>query len=118
MWVIQIAHTVERPSASKKGLRLRPYRAEAMRRRGEVSASVRAGGGAPAPVKKMLCRDCGTEIADKALICYRCGTATTEARFKPAVVRRRGSTSRLMVIVCLVVVLVVLAAFLLHSSSL
>jgi zinc ribbon protein len=33
----------------------------------------------------MICRKCGTEIADKALICYRCGTATTEARIKPPV---------------------------------
>jgi hypothetical protein len=32
----------------------------------------------------MICRNCGTEIADKALICYRCGTATTEARRRPA----------------------------------
>jgi hypothetical protein len=32
----------------------------------------------------MTCRNCGTEIADKALICYRCGTATTEARRQPA----------------------------------
>jgi len=31
----------------------------------------------------MICRNCGTEIADKALICYRCGTATTEPRIKP-----------------------------------
>ena len=31
----------------------------------------------------MQCRNCGTEIADKALICYRCGTATTEAKYKP-----------------------------------
>lgn len=31
----------------------------------------------------MKCRNCGTEIADKALICYRCGTATTEARVQP-----------------------------------
>ena len=31
----------------------------------------------------MICRNCGTEIADKALICYRCGTATTEPRVKP-----------------------------------
>ena len=30
----------------------------------------------------MKCRHCGTEIADKALICFRCGNATTEARFK------------------------------------
>jgi len=33
----------------------------------------------------MICRNCGTEIADKALICYRCGTATTEPRVKPPV---------------------------------
>jgi len=31
----------------------------------------------------MQCRQCGTEIAEKALICYRCGTATTEPRVKP-----------------------------------
>jgi hypothetical protein len=33
----------------------------------------------------MTCRNCGTEIADKALICYRCGTATAEPVFKPKV---------------------------------
>jgi hypothetical protein len=31
----------------------------------------------------MLCRNCGTEIADKALICFRCGTATSEPRVTP-----------------------------------
>lgn len=31
----------------------------------------------------MICTNCGTEIADKALICYRCGRATTEPRVKP-----------------------------------
>jgi len=31
----------------------------------------------------MLCRACGTEIADKAIVCYRCGTATTEPRRQP-----------------------------------
>ena len=31
----------------------------------------------------MTCRHCGTTIADKALICYRCGNATTDPRFKP-----------------------------------
>ena len=36
----------------------------------------------------MTCRTCGTEIAGKALICFRCGTATTEARYKPTVPRR------------------------------
>ena len=31
----------------------------------------------------MICAHCSTEIADKALICYRCGHATTEPRVKP-----------------------------------
>jgi uncharacterized membrane protein YvbJ len=39
----------------------------------------------------MQCRNCGAEIADRALICYRCGTATTEARYKPAAPRRSSS---------------------------
>ena len=37
----------------------------------------------------MICRQCGTEIAEKALICYRCGTATTEAKFQPVARSRR-----------------------------
>ena len=37
----------------------------------------------------MICKHCQTEIADKALICYRCGTATTEAKYKPAPIGRR-----------------------------
>lgn len=32
----------------------------------------------------MTCRTCGTDIAPNALICYRCGHATSEARVKPA----------------------------------
>jgi len=31
----------------------------------------------------MKCTHCGATIADKALICYRCGNATTEPRIKP-----------------------------------
>ena len=38
----------------------------------------------------MQCRNCGAEIADKALICYRCGTATTEANTS----RRRSDAAR------------------------
>ena len=56
------------------------------------------------------CRHCGTEIADKALICYRCGTATTEATFKPAATRRSPS---MLIAAILVIVLVVVAALLL-----
>jgi uncharacterized membrane protein YvbJ len=54
----------------------------------------------------MQCRNCGTEIADKALICYRCGTATTEAKYKPAVPQRRRSKRAPITIV--VIVLLVL----------
>jgi peptidoglycan/LPS O-acetylase OafA/YrhL len=31
----------------------------------------------------MKCRTCDTDIADKALICYRCGAATTSPRIAP-----------------------------------
>jgi hypothetical protein len=37
----------------------------------------------------MLCRHCGIEIADKAIVCYRCGTATADSVRKPVEVRRR-----------------------------
>ncbi len=33
----------------------------------------------------MICRNCGTEIAEKALVCYRCGQATSEPKVRPAV---------------------------------
>jgi hypothetical protein len=39
----------------------------------------------------MICRNCGTEIADKAIVCYRCGTATTDPVRKAAVVSPRRS---------------------------
>ena len=31
----------------------------------------------------MTCRACGAEIADKAIVCYRCGTPTAEAPVRP-----------------------------------
>jgi predicted nucleic acid-binding Zn ribbon protein len=31
----------------------------------------------------MHCRYCGTEIAERALICFRCGRATTDPRVTP-----------------------------------
>jgi hypothetical protein len=40
----------------------------------------------------MICRQCGTEIADKAIVCYRCGTATTEPRRQPPAVKRRRAS--------------------------
>jgi hypothetical protein len=37
----------------------------------------------------MKCRSCGAEIAANALICYKCGAATSEPKVKPAA-RRKG----------------------------
>ena len=63
----------------------------------------------------MLCRHCGTEIADKALICYRCGTATSEARFKPAATR--PSSSSLVVSVLVIVVLAMAALYIDRTAT-
>jgi hypothetical protein len=59
----------------------------------------------------MICKYCGTEIADKALICYRCGNATTEPRIKPPAegpLFERPRRSRLPVVIIVLVVLAIL----------
>jgi hypothetical protein len=53
----------------------------------------------------MLCRSCGTEIADKAIICYRCGAATADPVRKPVDIRtRRGRVGPLIALIVLVLV--------------
>ena len=59
----------------------------------------------------MQCKNCGAEIADKALICYRCGTATTEAKYQPVKLRRRRRPSPLIVILILVLLLLALVYY-------
>ena len=39
----------------------------------------------------MQCRSCGTEIADKAIVCFRCGAGTTDPVRKAVPITRRGS---------------------------
>lgn len=39
----------------------------------------------------MQCRRCGTEIADRAIVCYRCGTATSDPVRKPVPIPTRRS---------------------------
>lgn len=65
----------------------------------------------------MQCRNCGTEIADKAIVCYRCGTATTDPVRAPAPIQgRRGAGPPLAAaVVPLLVALVLL--FMAQSSS-
>jgi uncharacterized membrane protein YvbJ len=57
----------------------------------------------------VICKHCGTEIADKALICYRCGNATTEPRYKPPVAGRRRSRLTIVAIVVMVLLALLVA---------
>ena len=63
----------------------------------------------------MRCKYCQTEIADKALICYRCGNATTEPRIKPPAggpIFERKRRSRLpLVVIVIIIVLALVAAW-------
>jgi uncharacterized membrane protein YvbJ len=65
----------------------------------------------------MLCRSCGTEIADKALICYKCGTATTEAKYQPAQLRQNAARSRLVPTVIAMAILVAAVLYLERASG-
>ena len=61
----------------------------------------------------MICAHCGTEIADKALICFRCGRATTEPRIKPpdeGSLFSRPKPSRLPLVVAALLILAALIA--------
>ena len=57
----------------------------------------------------MQCRNCGTEIADKAIVCYRCGVGTTEPVRKPAPLASRRTRPPLLAAVLALVL--ALAAF-------
>jgi uncharacterized membrane protein YvbJ len=57
----------------------------------------------------MICRNCGTEIADKAIVCYRCGMATTDPVRQAVRVRPRRSGLLAFVVMA---VLILLALFL------
>jgi hypothetical protein len=49
----------------------------------------------------MTCTQCGTEIADRALVCYRCGRATSESPARP--VRAATPSNRIPVVAALLV---------------
>jgi hypothetical protein len=53
----------------------------------------------------MLCRQCGTEIADKAIVCYRCGAGTTDPVRQPARIRPRRSPLLGLAVIGLVLLL-------------
>ena len=65
----------------------------------------------------MRCRNCGIDIADKALICYRCGTATTEAKYQPAALPPAASRSGLVATVIALALLVVAVLYIERVSN-
>jgi hypothetical protein len=67
----------------------------------------------------MNCRQCGTEIAEKALICYKCGAATTDPVHQPPSSpqqRSRGSRVSFVVTFVALVMLAAVAVVLARSS--
>jgi hypothetical protein len=61
----------------------------------------------------VICRQCGSEIADKAIVCYRCGAATTDPVRRPAPIRRRRNP----LLSTAVLVLLLLAALFLGEAG-
>jgi hypothetical protein len=61
----------------------------------------------------MQCRSCGTEIADKAIVCFRCGAATTDPVRKAVPVKPRRSP---LVPALAIIVLVLLALYMGQAS--
>ena len=64
----------------------------------------------------MTCANCQTEIADNALICYRCGKATTEPTYKPPTSQPR-SRSGLVAVSALALVVLLLALYSPRASA-
>jgi uncharacterized membrane protein YvbJ len=61
----------------------------------------------------MLCRQCGTEIADKAIVCFRCGAGTTDPVRKAVPIKPRRSP---ILSAGVLVVLVLLALYMGQAS--
>ena len=64
----------------------------------------------------MNCRQCGTEIADKALICYKCGAATTDPVYQPPSSTRPRSRVAFVVTFLALLLLAGLAVVLARSA--
>ena len=62
----------------------------------------------------MLCRHCGTEIADKAIVCFRCGAGTTDPVRQPAPIRARKRSPLFSFVI--VALLLIMALYLGQAS--
>jgi hypothetical protein len=65
----------------------------------------------------MKCRQCGTEIADKAIVCYRCGAATTDPVRQAVPIKPRSSPLVPGAIILLLVALAVYLAYVARTAA-
>ncbi len=65
----------------------------------------------------MQCRNCGTEIADRALICYKCGAPTADAKYQPPASRPRGARASVLASVLAIILLVLFALYMGRAAS-
>jgi uncharacterized membrane protein YvbJ len=65
----------------------------------------------------MKCRQCGTEIADKAIVCYRCGAATTDPVRKAVPIKPRSSPLVPGVIILVLVALALYLAYVARTAA-
>jgi hypothetical protein len=61
----------------------------------------------------MQCRQCGTEIADKAIVCFRCGAGTSDPVRKAVAVKPRRSP---LVSAGVVIALLLVAVYMWQAS--
>ena len=61
----------------------------------------------------MKCRSCGTTIADKAIVCFKCGMATSEVQAEAS---RGGTRPRIWAMLAAIAGIVVLGAWLIPQT--
>jgi hypothetical protein len=64
----------------------------------------------------VICRQCGTEIADKAIVCYRCGRSTADP-VRPSGTRQNRPAGFSLISLAALVILVVAGLFMGTSAT-
>jgi hypothetical protein len=65
----------------------------------------------------MTCGSCGVKIADKAIVCYRCGAPTAIPAAPPSTRQATGGSKAALVMALVLAVLLTVAAIVLPAGS-